>query len=76
MIPVKRVIRSRTSRAPVSDDLRAGDYVLLFLYRGLRYHREQRLLLWADGTRKALFAMSPDTAARIMGGYSLLVLAE
>jgi hypothetical protein len=26
--------------------------------------------------RQALYAMSPDAAARILGGYSLLVLAE
>lgn len=28
------------------------------------------------GPRRALFALSPDTAARWLGGYSLLVLAE
>jgi SAM-dependent methyltransferase len=28
------------------------------------------------GPRQALYAMDPDTAARVLGGYSLLVLAE
>jgi hypothetical protein len=28
------------------------------------------------GPRQALYAMNPDAAARVLGGYSLMVLAE
>jgi hypothetical protein len=37
---------------PNPDQLRSGDYVLLFWYSGLTYDRELQQLLWPDGRRK------------------------
>lgn len=44
----------RTARAPDAHDLHAGDYVLLFLYSGVVYDRARKMLVWVDGTRKAV----------------------
>jgi hypothetical protein len=41
------------SRAPNPDQVRSGDYVLLFWYGGLTYERGQQRLLWPDGRAKA-----------------------
>ncbi len=40
-------------RTPDPEQVHSGDYVLLFLYRGLDYERLQQRLLWPDGRSKA-----------------------
>ena len=44
---------TRVSRAPNPEQVRSGDYVLLFWYSGLTYERGQQRLLWPDGRAKA-----------------------
>ncbi len=39
---------------PKPENLRAGDYVLLFLYEKARYDRDARSLTWSDGQRRAV----------------------
>jgi hypothetical protein len=41
------------SRTPNPEQVRSGDYVLLFWYSGLTYERGQQRLLWPDGRAKA-----------------------
>lgn len=41
------------ARKPVPEDLRSGDYVLLFLTGDLGYERATGTLVWPDGRRKA-----------------------
>jgi len=36
----------------VPEELRGGDYVLLFLTRALGYDRATQTLVWPDGQRK------------------------
>jgi len=40
------------ARKPVPDDLRSGDYVLLFLTSDLAYDGATQTLVWRDGRRK------------------------
>ena len=39
---------------PRPENLRAGDYVLLFLYEKARYDRDAGTLTWSDGQRRAV----------------------
>ncbi|HEX3631259.1 MAG TPA: hypothetical protein VHZ01_02005 [Casimicrobiaceae bacterium] len=41
-----------SAREPVPDELRSGDYALLFLTSDLAYDRATQLLVWRDGRRK------------------------
>jgi hypothetical protein len=40
------------ARKPVPDELRSGDYVLLFLTSDLAYEPATQTLVWPDGRRK------------------------
>jgi hypothetical protein len=43
---------AKHARTPLPDDLKSGDYVLLFLYSDLAYDDATQTLVWRDGRRR------------------------